>query len=309
MATVCRPVERLNGAAQAPVPPLSAVALTQATRIRLTGMERGQLAKFPIQGMIGTQSEGLERHAVDLVLRQQQILEQNVQKLLQDAEANAARRQQETLELAETVWTKVRQRIGQELPSMENRFVEQCRTQTEQLLASRMEELDRRCSERSQEAGQSLSQRMETMGEENTTRFVAQVEARSELLRTQACRQLEQQIEQLSNQTRQVFLRHIVTELKQKQQLWLQQAQTELHDLAEQKLQRTRQSLSTIMQEFGEALIRGTYPEVGALRTMSSEISGRAGVPLTERFAENAGYVQPEEETGVVTCSPDVRLA
>lgn len=262
-----------------------------------------------IHGVIAAQSERLEKTAVEFTTRQQQLFEQNVQRLLQDAAANALRRQQETLELAETVWANVRQRIGQELPSMETHFVEQCRTQTEQLLASRVAELDRRCSELSHEAGQSLSQRMETMGEENTTRFVAQVEARSELLRARACGQLEQQMEQISSQTRQAFLRHIVTELHQKQQLWLQQGQQELNDLAEQKLQRTRQSLSTVMKEFGEALIRGTYTEVGALRTMSSEISGRAGVPQTERFADHEGAAQPEEITGVVTCHPGVQLA
>ena len=172
-----------------------------------------------------------------------------------------------------------------------------------------MEELDRLCADRVQEADQSVNQRIGKIVEENTTLFVAQVEARSELLRTQACGQLEQQIDQITNQTRQAFMRHIVTELKQKQQLWLQQAQQELNDLAEQKLQRTRQSLSQVMKEFGETLIRGTYPEVGVLATVSSEISGREGVRQTERSAENEGYVQPEEVTGVVTCNPDVRLA
>ena len=118
--------------------------------------------------------------------------------------------------------------------------------------------------------------------EENTTRLVARFEARSELLRAQSCGQLVQQIEQMSNQARQAFLRHIVIELKQKQQLWLQQAQKDLNDLAEQNLQRSRQSLSRVMKEFGEALIRGTYQEVGAPEEVSCVCGGQEEALATE---------------------------
>ncbi|MBF8305218.1 MAG: hypothetical protein HW398_406, partial [Acidobacteria bacterium] len=161
----------------------------------------------------------------------------------------------------------------------------------------------------SQETGQSVSQRMETLVDENTTRFVAQIEARSELLRAQSCGHLEKQIDEFTHQARQAFLRHIVTELEQKQQRWLQDAQKELNDLAEQKLQRTRQSLSIVMKEFGEALIRGPYAEVGVPGDASSGRNGQNGVAVTQCPAPGESCLQPVEETGVVTCNPDGRFA
>ncbi|MGH9782566.1 MAG: hypothetical protein ACRD88_00125 [Terriglobia bacterium] len=278
---------------------------------RIAAVETSTLAHMEqqIHGVIAAQRERLEAHAAEVVMSRQQLVEQNLQKLRQEADADALRRHQETLQRAETLWTSVRQRIGQELPPIEKQFVEQCRGQTEQLLASRTEELDRRCSERSQEADQYVSQRMETIVEENTGRFVAQVEARSELLRAQACSQIEQQMDQITQQARQAFLRHVVTELKQKQQVWLREAQTELNALAEQKLERTRQSMSTVMKEFGEALIRGTYSEVRVPDEALSGRNGQTGVSETQCLDQSEGYMQPVEKTELVACNPDARVA
>ena len=285
---------------------------------RIAETEATTLARMEqqIHSAVSSQSERLERHAVEIVADQQQRLEQNVQKFLQNVEASAIHRQhefletsrrvmrnevteviksskaqlqQETSELASTAWTSLRQSIEQELPSLEKQFVEQCRTQTKHLLVGQMEELTRLCFDRIQEADQSVNHRMERIVEENTTRFVARFEARSELLRAESCSQLERQIEQTSNQARQAFLRHIVTELNQRQQLWLQQAQKDLNDLAEQNLQRTRQSLAQLMKELGGALIRGAYQKVGESEEVSSGCNGQDDVQETDRLAENEG--------------------
>ena len=288
---------------------------------RIAETEATTLARIEQQilRVAASQSERLEKHAVEIVADQQQLLEQNVQKFLQNVEASAIHRQQEflensrrvmrnevteviksgkaqlqqeTSELASTAWTSLRQSMDQELPSVEKQFVGQCRVQAEQLLASQTEEFNRRCSDRVQEADQSLNERMERMVEENTTRFVAGFETRSELLRAQSCGQLEQQIEQINNQARQAFLRHIVNELNQRQQLWLQQAQKDLNDLAAQNLQQTRRGLSQVMRVLGEALIRGAYEEVGAVEAVSSALRGQDDVPETERIAEGEGCYQ-----------------
>ena len=285
---------------------------------RIAETEAAALARMEQQILraVSSQSERLEKHAVEIVADQQQLLEQNVQKFLQNVEASAIYRQQqflensrrvmrnevteviksskaqfqqETSELASTAWTSLRQSLDQELPSIEKQFAEQCRTQAEHLLADQMEELTRRCCDRIQEADQSMTQCMERAVEENTTRFVARFEARSELLRAESCSQLERQIEQTSNQARQAFLRHIVTELNQRQQLWLQQAQKDLNDLAEQNLQRTRQSLAQLMKELGGALIRGAYQKVGESEEVSSGCNGQDDVQETDRLAENEG--------------------
>ena len=137
-----------------------------------------------------------------------------------------------------------------------------------------------------------MNQRTGKIIEENTARFAAGFEARSELLRAQSCGQLEQQVEQINSQARQAFLRHSVNELNQRQQLWLQQAQKDLNDLAAQNLQQTRRGLSQVMRVLGEAVIRGAYQDVGGREEASSGLRRQDDVPETERIAEGEGCYQ-----------------
>ncbi len=266
-----------------------------------------------IQVATRSQSETLERNALDIVASRQQLLEQNVRKLLEDAEATARNRQQECLdtshqvmqnELAQLIMssneclqqeasalvsatrTNLQQNLEQELPALEKGFVEQCRTQAEQLQDGQMEEWTRLWSTRRQQAEQALTQRMERVVEENTARFVAGLEARSKDLQTQSLAQLESQIEQTENQVREAFLRHMVTELNRRQQVWIQQAQRQLENLADQNLYRTRQGLSEIMKDLGEALLRQAYGEGAPQEELSSAGSGPEEAPVPARLVE-----------------------
>jgi hypothetical protein len=243
-----------------------------------------------VQSAANAMGEAMERRTLDFVGSQQVAVEQSVQEFLKAAETDARRQQQEFLDqnrqalrdemtgLMESSKTRLEQQAAdlasvtqqalrfsmeQQLPGIEKDLLERCRAEAERMMAGQVEQWTLLLKDRAQEAQRTIVEDMERTAADARQRYATALDASTDQTLEQAGARLEQQLARIGTQVRQTFLRHIIGELSRSQQIWIQQAQRQMETVAAQNLQWTRQSVSQIMKNFGESLIRQAYLEGG----------------------------------------------
>ncbi len=219
-------------------------------------------AQAQFDSAVLSHSERLEIRAIEIVTRNQQALENNIQNFMDSSELELRRRHMELaeqtaaatrnhmLEMALAARTRVQQEVAEELPQIENRFTEQIRSRAEHILSCHMEEAGNSLSNGVRDAEEEMARQLASIA----GRFAADLEQRCEEALADSITRVEQRLEEAAERIGQSFTRHVISELNEKYEEWSQQAQRTIEESAEQSVKKTRAELARLVHGLGDSL-------------------------------------------------------
>lgn len=226
-------------------------------------------ANEQLKTTISGYSEALEMRAIDIVTRNEQELERNLGKAIEEAEQALKRRQQELAQkFAETSRNQMLEaavsstaRMQQTSEELAGRFTaaldERCQNALSDAigrLRQRLEGTGTTFAGRLRQAEDELTERLERKSDEVAQRFAASLEQRSEQTLVDTALRLEKHLEETAGRIHHSFMRHLVGELNQQKELWLEEALQALQGAGKQNLRETRLELARAVKQVGEDL-------------------------------------------------------
>ena len=229
--------------------------LVKALENRMARMQLDALDQLTkqIQSVVSAQTSVLKQRADEIASQSQQVLSARLQQMAEAADQNAKAVQGEAVSAIEKAMDSLHNQVAEQLPQMETKFLEQCRSLAEQSLSGIVENSLRTMSLRIEEASKGL----ETM-EERTKKILldtsVQLEQDAATKIDETTKHMEAQLKEMAQRVYSNLQQYTVAELSRRQQAVEAAFQKQMQAVSESSVQEVQGALARMLQGLVEKM-------------------------------------------------------
>ncbi|HXW16514.1 MAG TPA: hypothetical protein VEN79_18535 [Terriglobia bacterium] len=234
---------------------IAAERLVKALEDRMARMQLEVLDRLTkqIQSVVSAQTSVLKQRADEIASQSQQVLSVRLQQMVEAADQNAKAVQGEAVSAIEKATSSLHNQIAEQLPQMEKKFLEQCRSLAEQSLSGIVENSVRTMSLRIEETSKGL-ERIEERTQKILLDTSVLLEQHAATKIDETTKHMESQLKEMAQRVYSNLQQYSVADLDWRQQAVEAAFQKQMQAVSESCVQEVQGALARMLQGLAEKM-------------------------------------------------------
>jgi len=234
---------------------VAAERIIKALENRMARMQLDVLERLTeqIKSVVSAQTSVLKQRADEIASQSQQLLSVRFQQMAEAADQNAKAVQGEAVSAIERAMDSLHNQVTEQLPQMEKKFLEQCRSLAEQSLSGIVENSLRTMSLRIEETSKGF-ERIEERTQKILLDTSVQLEQHAATKIDETTKHMEGQLKEMAQRVYSNLQQYSVAELGRRQQAVEAAFQKQLQAVSESSVQEVQGALARMLQGLAEKM-------------------------------------------------------